>query len=176
MNVATLRTWVAGRYYPTRGNPRTRFEPLILLPAQEEKDRFLNFWNLAEVHVLNNLRRVHKVNMDAVRRALGYMRKTWGDEHPLLNQQMRTDGIDLFLERYDALENVSQEGQLAIREVMKASLKRLDFDPHAGAMRFYPFTRSTKSGDDPKIVVIDPPHFLRKASDFRYRRSDERRR
>jgi hypothetical protein len=39
--------------------------------------------------------------------------------HPLVQKQFSTDGIDLFIEQFEHLINASRSGQLA----MKASLK-----------------------------------------------------
>jgi len=55
---------------------------------------------------------------------------------------------------------VSQAGQLAMREVLGAHLRRPDFEPQGLAQRLYPFTRAGAHGglevDDPRFVVFDP--------------------
>ncbi len=152
MPLATLRSWVLGRTYPTKGGKR-RFAPLIELP--DPHSGILSFRNLAEAHVLEVLRRQHGVQMDAVRRAIRFMKQRFRDSHLLINPKMETDGIHLFVDHYSGvLENVSQEGQFAIREALEASLKRLDWDSR-GPIRLYPFTRG-RSLDEPRMVVIDP--------------------
>ena len=94
--------------------------------------------------------------MEAVRRAITYVEEKLGDPHPLVNPNMRTDGISLFLQRYGRLEQVSHDGQLAIQEVLEMSLERLDWGP-AGVLRLYPFTRGgAASRELPRVVVIDP--------------------
>ena len=151
----TLRTWVAGRYYPVSDEPKKYWRPLIRPPAKVPP-WYLSFRNLAEAHVLATLRRQHGISMEAVRRAINYVEDKLGDPHPLVNPHMRTDGVSLFLQRYGRLEQVSHDGQLAIQEVLEMSLERLDWGP-AGVLRLYPFTRGGAAARDwPKIVVIDP--------------------
>ncbi len=152
---ATLRSWVAGRYYPVSREPKRYWRPLIK-PPENGPPWYLSFRNLAEAHVLATLRREHRISMDAVRRAIGYVEDKLGDPHPLVNPNMRTDGISLFLKRYGRLEQVSQDGQLAIQEVLEMSLERLDWGP-VGVLRLYPFTRGGAAARNwPKVVVIDP--------------------
>lgn len=152
---ATVRSWVAGRYYPVSHEPKKYWRPLIT-PPEKGPPWYLSFRNLAEAHVLATLRRQHGVSMEAVRRAIAYVEDKLGDPHPLVNPHMRTDGISLFLQRYGRLEQVSHDGQLAIQEVLEMSLERLDWGP-AGVLRLYPFTRGGAAARDwPRIVVIDP--------------------
>jgi uncharacterized protein (DUF433 family) len=76
-------------------------------------------------------------------------------EHPLASQAMVTDGVDLFVQRYAQLINVSKEGQLAMSEVLDAYLRRVEWDQAGFAIRLYPFTRKREL-DEPKAIVIDP--------------------
>ena len=152
---ATLRSWVAGRYYPVTHGRKKYWRPLIK-PPEKGPPWYVSFRNLAEAHVLATLRRQHGVSMEAVRHAISYVEEKLGDPHPLVNPHMRTDGISLFLQRYGRLEQVSQDGQFAIQEVLEMSLERLDWGP-AGVLRLYPFTRGGAAARDwPKVVVIDP--------------------
>jgi uncharacterized protein (DUF433 family) len=68
---------------------------------------------------------------------------------------MLTDGTDLFTRRLGSLVNLSQEGQLAMREMLDAHLQRIDRDARGLAIRLYPFTRAG-AADGPRLVVIDP--------------------
>jgi hypothetical protein len=52
--VATLRSWVRGRFYPTE-HGRRFFKPLIELPDPNLGS--LSFVNLVEAHVLDAIRR-----------------------------------------------------------------------------------------------------------------------
>ncbi|MBI2987963.1 MAG: DUF433 domain-containing protein [Deltaproteobacteria bacterium] len=149
---ATLRSWVLGRPYSTRTGERF-FRPIIELPDKDQ--RLLSFVNLVEAHVLDAIRRVHGVTFGRVRKAVEYLKKQLGSKHPLAEQKFATDGVDLFIEAFGRLVNVSQEGQLAIRDFIQAYLQRIERDPVGAAIRLYPFTRERKP-DEPKIIVIDP--------------------
>ena len=153
----TLRSWVVGRFYPASGQTR-RFPPLI--HADDPKHRYLSFINLVEGHVLAAIRRHHQVRLPKVRLALDYVRKQFGVERPLADVSFQTDGLDLFVERYGQLINVSREGQLAMKEILGVYLKRIERDIKGLPIKLYPFTRDSESEpsprSDPRIVVISP--------------------
>lgn len=150
--VATLRSWVMGRYYPTEKGLR-HFEPIIALP--DPKKPLLSFVNLVETHMLDAIRREHNVPLHKVRTALRYIKRQFPSEHPLADQSFETDGSNLFIEKLGQLINVSQEGQLAMRELLDAHLRRIERDPSGLAVRLYLFTRK-RTTQEPKVVVIDP--------------------
>ncbi len=149
---ATVRSWVVGRPYPTKQGKRY-FSPLVEIPRS--RARTLSFINLVEVHVLDAIRREHLVSLDKIRIALTYLRKQFGSEHPLAEERFATDGVDLFVEKYGELINVSRDGQLAIKNLLEAHLRRIDRDPKGVALRLYPFTRK-RSMEAPRAIVIDP--------------------
>lgn len=149
---ATLRSWVAGRYYLTQRGRRL-FSPLITLPAKNRT--LLSFMNLVEAHVLDAIRRVHKIRLAKVRKALDYLQSKFPSNHPLADQRFETDGLDLFVQRYGQLINISQAGQLAIQKLMRAHLRRIERDMRGLPIRFYPFTRK-REPDEPKSIAIDP--------------------
>ena len=149
---ATLRSWVLGRPYPTGAGERF-FRPIIELPDGEQW--LLSFENLVEAHVLDAIRRVHGVTFWRVRKAVEYLKTKLASKHPLAEQKFATDGVDLFVEVFGRLVNVSREGQLAIRDLIQAYLQRIERDPVGAPVRLYPFTRERKP-DEPKIIVIDP--------------------
>jgi len=149
---ATLRSWVLGRPYLT-ATGRRFFKPIIDLPDREQ--RLLSFVNLVEAHVLDAIRRAHGVALWRVRKALEYLKKELASKHPLAEQEFVTDRVDLFVEMFGQLVNISREGQLVIKDLIKAHLKRVDRDTSGLPIRLYPFTRERKP-DEPKIIVIDP--------------------
>lgn len=149
---ATLRTWVAGRTYPTAKGAKL-FRPIIE-PADRKMLR-LSFINLVEAHVLSALRRDHQVQLPKIRQAIDYLRRHFHSNHPLVDHQFETDGLDLFVERYSKLINVSREGQLAIREVLKSFLRRIVRDNKGAPVRLYLFTRRGEA-DEPHAVAVDP--------------------
>lgn len=150
---ATLRSWVRGRSYPLKPNRAGVFKPVIQLPDDEQT--LLSFTNLVEAHVLDAIRREHGVQLQKVRDAVRYMQDRMSVEHPLASQAMATDGVDLFVQRYAQLINVSRDGQLAMSAILNAYLRRLEWDQEGFATRLYPFTRKREL-DEPKVVVIDP--------------------
>lgn len=149
---ATLRSWALGRPYSTRTGERF-FRPIIALPDKDQ--RLLSFVNLVEAHVLDAIRRAHGVALWRVRKAIDYLKKQLSSSHPLAEQRFVTDKVDLFVEMFGNLVNISQEGQLAMEELIEAHLRRIERDTSGFPIRLYPFTRERKAGE-PKIIVIDP--------------------
>lgn len=146
---STVRSWSVG-------GPAT--EPLIQVAASSPV--LLSFLNLAELHVLSAIRRTHLVAMGKVRGAIQYLvahARTERDRaHPLVSRDMETDGLDLFVRECGQLVNISEEGQLAMREVLDQALRRIERDPTTGVpVRLYPFTRAVID-NAPAIVVVDP--------------------
>lgn len=150
--IATLRSWTCGRYYPTERGSRF-FKPVIELP--DPNLRSLSFVNLVEAHVLDAIRRDHDIPLPKVRVAVDYVKRHFGAEHPLADHKFQTDGVDLFLARFEKLIAVSAAGQLAMKEMLAAHLRRVEHDATGLASRLYPFTRK-RQADEPKVIVIDP--------------------
>ena len=142
---STVRYWAAGR----PGVSRALIEAAGIAPVS------LSFINLVELHVLGAIRREHEISLPKVREAIQFLEAHYKSPHPLASHQLETDGLDLFVERYGRLINISQDGQVAIREVLEASLKRIERDTAGIPIKLYPFTRS-KVQHAPKLVVIDP--------------------
>lgn len=149
--VATLRSWTVGRYYETEAG-RKRFHPLLQLPNR--KIPLLSFFNLTEAHVLSALRRQHKISLDRIRVALKYVSKEFGIRRPLIDASFETDGVDLFVRKLGRLIDASEHGQLMLKNVMEAYLRRIERENNV-VVRLYPFTRLDQL-DEPKSVLIDP--------------------
>lgn len=152
---STLRAWVCGRYYPTEGGQKL-FAPLICLPTTSGNGPpLLSFMNLVEAHVLCALRRQHRLSLHKVREALSYLEAQIPSSHPLADQTFETDGIDLFIEHYGQLIKITAEGQLAMRQMIQAHLRRVERDPAGIPIRLYPFTRDVHV-PEAKVIMIDP--------------------
>jgi uncharacterized protein (DUF433 family) len=154
----TLRSWFHGRSYPTRHGTK-RFEPLLTLPDPDLP--LLSFLNLVEAHVLDAIRYKDKLPLENIRYAIDHLREKYHSEHPLVEYQFQHDGVDLFTEIERDVErdlvNVSKKGQIAIREVMTAYLKRIARDSKGSAIALYPFLkRDPQLVEGPKLVLIDP--------------------
>jgi uncharacterized protein (DUF433 family) len=149
---ATLRSWVAGMSYRS-ASVRRLFKPLIQ-PA-ETSPVALSFVNLIEAHVLAAIRRKHRVDMQAVRRTVAFLQKQFGSRHPLAEHKFETNGVDLFVEHLGDFISASEGGQLAVKDLLKARLRRIERDNRGFPLRLYPFTRLDETYQ-PKNIVIDP--------------------
>jgi uncharacterized protein (DUF433 family) len=144
LSPSTLRLWAIGD-----GDHK----PLFNLSAGRPPR--LSFNNLTESFVLASMRRVHGISMQKVRRALRFVGRELRYARPLLHARFRTDGVSLFAEHAGRLLNVSAEGQAALREVLDASLRRIDWE-NDFAVRIYPWVRAELGGEQPKTIVVDP--------------------
>jgi uncharacterized protein (DUF433 family) len=158
--LSTLRAWISGQTYMSADGARV-FQPIITAP--KDWPPRLSFVNMIEAHVLSGIRYQHKIPLGAVRRAMAYLTRETGSQHPLAEEDFQTDGVNLFVERLALgqrhLVNVSAAGQLAMRDILRALLKRIERDDHGLAIRLYPFSRRpapTKLDESPRLVVIDP--------------------
>ena len=152
--VAPVKAWTFGTTYGS-AEGRRRFKPVIK-PA-DPRQRLLSFENLVEVHVLSSLRRQQEVKLPAVRRAVDFLRRHFGSDHPLAEREMSTDGTNVFVEQYGRLVSASQDGQEAMREIVQKYLTRIDRNPKGQLLRLYPITRAGIAPENaPKIVAIDP--------------------
>ena len=148
---ATIGAWVRGTTYTTPGGTR-QFHRVIELPDASAK--LLSFYNLAEAHVLRAMREEYKIPMPIIRRALGYVRKEFGWERPLIQQRFKTDGATLFVERVGELVDTNRPEQ-ALLPLLTEYLERIEWEGEFAA-RLYPFTRAVGSVDAPRAIVIDP--------------------
>jgi uncharacterized protein (DUF433 family) len=149
--VATLRSWVLGRDYKVADGTR-RFTPIVEIA--DRKRKHLSFINLVEAHVLSALRREHAIQLPQVRKAIAYLRNRLHSQHPLADQQFETDGLDLFIQKYGQLINITRDGQLAMRNVLQSFLKRVKRDAQGSPVKLYLFVRGAV--EEPFAVVVDP--------------------
>ncbi len=149
---STLRAWVMGQAYRSPAGPR-QFPAVITRP--DKRWPLLSFVNLVEAHVLDGIRRQHEIPLQKIRRALRYLAEHLQSVHPLVEQRFETDGVDLFIRSCGSLLNISQSGQLAMRQILGAYLRRIEWDEAGVVARLYPFTRK-RAPDEPRVIVIDP--------------------
>ncbi len=149
----TIRSWTVGRNYKIKTGP-TFFRPLINI--QDGKPRLLSFNNLIEVHILRAIRKQHQIQLDKVRIALDFVEAEFKVPHPLLEyERFRTDGVDLFVERYGSLINASTKGQTELKDSFNAHLDRIEPDDTGLAIKLYPFPKNSDRNSS-RLVVIDP--------------------
>jgi uncharacterized protein (DUF433 family) len=153
----TINNWCFGHSYRVKHGER-RANPVIHVPPAPS--RLLSFLNMLELHVLDALRRQHRVKLQKVRRAVEWMSHEFKTAHPLADLDVWTDGITVFVERYGALIDASKHGQVAMQRMLQIHLERIERDERQVAIRLFPFTRkrpdpSARAGE-PRIVAIDP--------------------
>lgn len=150
---ATLRAWVLGRSYTTGTGDRFS-KPVIQRP--EPAIALVSFTNVVEAHVLSCIRTIHNVSLDKVRAAVEYTEAQLSVEHPLASGRFMTDGVNLFVDHFGRLLNVSRSGQLEMRECIERLLKRIELDELQFARRLYPITRASANGQGPTSIMLDP--------------------
>lgn len=129
-------------------------EPVLKAVTQDSQS-FISFIGLTEAHVLSSMRSTHGIPLQRIRRAVDHLKRRFKSEHPLVEFEFQTDGLDLFIDEVGSLTNVSRYGQTGMRDVLKLYLSRIERDNAGIPIRLYPFTQSKIEGD-PRIIVIDP--------------------
>lgn len=147
---ATLRSWVAGRTYPTaKGTQRS-----AVLINRPRNSSMLSFENLMEGFVLQSLRVRQKVPMKECKAAMTYAERQYGIKRLLIHPELSSAPGVVFLDRYSELVDLSEQGQTAIKAVFDEHLDRLQFKqgrPHG----FFPITPD-RQDVGPKLVFIAP--------------------
>jgi uncharacterized protein (DUF433 family) len=115
----------------------------------------LSFVNLVEAHVLASITRDYDVPLQKVRRAMGFLQRSFESEHPLIERALETDRRDLFIREAGKLINISRQGQMEMRDLFEMYISRIEWDRSGLAKRLYPFTGKAEL-KAPKAVVIDP--------------------
>jgi uncharacterized protein (DUF433 family) len=128
------------------------FQPIIDIADREE--RRLSFINLVEAFVLVGVRRHHSISLPKVRKAVDYLRRTFGTKRPLAEERFETDGVDLFVEKFGALIGATQDGQVQLGEIIRARLKQVRRDPSGVPEKVVLFPAPARGGAG--AVVIDP--------------------
>jgi len=146
----TLRSWVLGRHYPVKGGTGF-FEPILSLPDSAEP--LLSFTNLVEAHILYGLRSNREISIPDLRTAIDYAERRHGIKHLLAHRDVRASAGDLFLDRYGELVSLTRAGQLAMREVLDAYLRRLRHGKTGLAVSLAPILPWAPDRHD---YVIDP--------------------
>jgi uncharacterized protein (DUF433 family) len=152
--VSTLRAWTLGQDYPSQ-DERNRFEPVIERPDPDSK--LLSFINVCEAHICDALRKSHGIPLQRIRAAIALVGKLYPNtQHPLVEHRFATSGLELFIEEFSNLINLTRRGQVAMRECLSSYLKRVEFDEHGVASKLFPFTWENSPADAPKVIVLDP--------------------
>jgi uncharacterized protein (DUF433 family) len=140
----TLHRWSRPGY----NKKRELVEPLIV-PADRESALF-SFYNLTEVHILSVITRLHRVKLPRVRSAVKELQvlAMSNPKHPLLSKEFYTDGRDLFVKTIEGRQkqtiNLSQFGQLGLREILDSYLERIERDASFNPIKLYPAHQTGK--------------------------------
>jgi uncharacterized protein (DUF433 family) len=148
---ATLRSWALGRRYQTSHGQRL-WQPLFTLA--DRANSLLSFNNLIEAHVLRALQTSHGSRIPQIRTALRYASKDLGIDRVLLSDKLSTSAGDIFIDHFRELINLSRSGQLALRKLLEAHLKRVERDASGMPVRLFPFV--TDDGYAQRVIAIDP--------------------
>lgn len=145
---STVRSWVMTVARRARAS-----DPVIRLP--DGSDGRLSFHNVVEAYVLNQIRRHARVPMPDVRRAVSFAERELGVERLLVRRELRWEaGGHLFWAELSQLANLSLSGQIVMREIVDASLHRMEWDEATGLpRRFFPPIETDTAA---RSVVVDP--------------------
>lgn len=149
---STVRWWTLGQRYRTTAGLKMS-KPVIVVP--QHAPPLLSFINLVELHVLDGIRHQYQIPLPKVRAAVEYVVRQFSSRHPLAHEQFETDGVSLLIRKFDSLIDASERGQLAMTEILKEHLQRIERDDEGLAVRLYPFTRH-RHVQNPKLILIDP--------------------
>lgn len=135
----TLRSWVSGYSYRTKGGIRKA--PPIIQPA-DPKRLLLSFFNLVEAQVLASTRE-RNISVSRVRRAMEYLREEACEDRPLLNCIFETVGQQIFVQSLTGAKlkhplNVSMHGQYGFEKILKKYLSRIERDEKGLPKLVYP--------------------------------------
>ena len=140
----TLRYWTKGR---------DSVEPIIPL-ASTDPPR-LSFINLMECHMLSGMRRDYNLRIPKVRTALRNLAKLYPSPHPLVDKQLETDRVNVFVREHgNELLNLNEPGQRSFKEILETTIERIERGPE-GVLVFFPFVEK-RSRFEPKIIMINP--------------------
>lgn len=151
VNQATLRSWVLGRRYKTAAGIK-QWNPLIAPALHDPQNPSLSFFNLVEAHILSAIRKEFGVSIRNIREALDEVQEKFPSKHPLITQNFHTDGVDLFIKKLEQWINVSQHGQLGLKEILDCYLKRIEWDASGLPVKIWPL----KGSPEERVISIVP--------------------
>jgi len=140
----TLRYWTRGR---------AEIEPIVNLASLDPPR--LSFVNLMECHMLSAMRTHYEIHLPKVRKALKTLRNMFpSSSHPLVDQPLETDMVDVFVREHGEIINLNKPGQLEFREFLDMYLQRIARNADGG-IAFFPFVEK-RSANEPKLIMINP--------------------
>lgn len=140
--IKTLEYWVLGR---------GKVRPMIKVAGRHP--RSLSFMNLLECHMLSAMRSVYNLRLPKIRKAVVHLQSNSQFKHPLIEEPLYTNRIDVLVKELDSYLNISRDGQYVIPQIAAVHLERIEYDK--GRFKFYPFVRQ-RNAQEPKYIVINP--------------------
>jgi uncharacterized protein (DUF433 family) len=141
---STLGHWVRGH---------KTFKPILTTP---NGGPILSFVNLVEAHVLWAITRQHQIKLPNVREAVDYLKVRVNEPHPLAAIDLEHDGVDIVVRILGDIINATRKGQVAMKEIVEASLRRIQRGPDGKTpVALYPFITDDISMDR-KSVMFNP--------------------
>jgi uncharacterized protein (DUF433 family) len=104
--------------------------------------------------MLAAMRSLYDLLLPKIRRAVAHLSEHSGFRHPLIEQPLYTNHVDVLIREMDTLINISRGGQFVIPDIMDVHLERIERDTR-GMFKFFPFVRERSAGE-PKFIVINP--------------------
>lgn len=146
---STVRNWAKGH---------RSFRPVLTMPEDLPNDA-VSFFNLIEIFVLDELRRRHHFSLQKLRPYLEYMRATFPEAtYPLAQVNLFASDNELFGKyRKSGLVNITKGGQLALEEVLRDLLQRVEQGPSGkGIVKLFPFITKHRDPESPRVVEVNP--------------------
>jgi uncharacterized protein (DUF433 family) len=115
----------------------------------------MSFMNLVECHMLSSMRKNYNLRLPKVRKALRTLAEMYPSPHPLIDRELETDSIDVFVREHgNELLNLNKPQQRSFKEMINVYLQRIERTEH-GLLNFFPFVEKA-SASEPKFIVINP--------------------
>jgi uncharacterized protein (DUF433 family) len=147
----TIRAWVRGQAYISKGRHRRLFN--AVLDTSEHGGSALSYNQMIEAYTLRALRTVHKVELADVRRAVQEAEEAFGISRLLIHEDLRASAGEVFLKSYGTLISLGRGQQIALEEILRDFLWRIEYDETGLAVSFYPITTGVHG---PRIILLDP--------------------
>lgn len=123
-----------------------------MLPTEAGPREPLSFIDLIEAHVLVSIRKTYGFPMRKVRSAMEYLSQGGGNLQFLAHKSFYHDHSDLFLGFDETLLSLSEQGQMADKEILKIGLHQIEYGADGFADKFFP-----KIGtDEQREFVVNP--------------------
>jgi uncharacterized protein (DUF433 family) len=116
----------------------------------EDKTVAVNFYVLIELYIFFQLQELG-VKTSAILTARENICRETGLEYPFATKVLLTDGREIYYRFKDALVKANGTKQSVIEKILKDYLKKIEFDEHKVAKRFFPNGKKS-------CVVVDPHH------------------